>query len=347
MSKKLILFIGGTGAQGIPAIKALLSPGKNGEPSPYAVRVVTRDPSNWRAVELQDLGCELVTGSVKDLPSIHNALEGVYGAFVNTDGFTIGEKEELFAAFRIYELAKERGVKHYVWSNLDYMSKKGNFDPKYRCGHYDAKGRVADFLRAQPSARTVEEGTVWSILTSGPYMDMLVNGLFLPRRQPDDSLVWDLPLGQGKVPLIALSDFGFFTRHIFDNPTKYSGVDLEVASEMVSFDQVVETFERVVGKEKNIKAVYKAVTLDEYFEKRGGGTFPAAKEAPEGLTFRQNFTGFFNGFKDGIVKRDMAMLKEIHPGLLSLEAWMKEVGYDGTGRPLLKNLDHLGGKSRF
>ncbi|CAG8716526.1 9867_t:CDS:2, partial [Acaulospora colombiana] len=217
MSKKLILFIGGTvelGAQGIPAIKALLSPGKDGEPSPYAVRVVTRDPSNWRAAELQNLGCELVTGSVKDLPSIYNALEGVYGAFVNTDGFTIGEKEELFAAFRIYELAKERGVKHYVWSNLDYMSKKGNFDPKYRCGHYDAKGRVADFLKAQPSAKTVEEGTVWSILTSGPYMDMLLNGLFLPRRQPDDSLVWDLPLGQGK----------------------YSGVDLEVASEMVLLD---------------------------------------------------------------------------------------------------------------
>jgi hypothetical protein len=60
---------------------------------------------------------------VKDLPSIHSALEGVYGTFVNTDGFTIGEKEELFAGFRIYELAKERGVKHYVWSSLDYMSK--------------------------------------------------------------------------------------------------------------------------------------------------------------------------------------------------------------------------------
>jgi hypothetical protein len=35
----------------------------------------------------------------------------------------------------------------------------------------------------------------------------------------------------------------------------------------------------------------------------------------------------------------MAMLKEIHPGLLSVEAWMKEVGYDGTGKPLLKGLD--------
>jgi hypothetical protein len=107
--------------------------------------------------------------------------------------------------------------------------------------------------------------------------------LFHPKRQPDNSLIWDLPLGQGKVPLIALSDFGFFTRHIFDNPTKYSGFDLEVASEMVSWDQVVETFERVIGKENGIGATYKDVNLDEYFQKRGGGNWPAAKEAPEGV----------------------------------------------------------------
>jgi hypothetical protein len=43
--------------------------------------------------------------------------------FVNTDGFTIGEKEELFVAFRIYELARGAGVKHFVWSALDYLSK--------------------------------------------------------------------------------------------------------------------------------------------------------------------------------------------------------------------------------
>lgn len=62
-------------------------------------------------------------GSVKDLASVCSALQGVYGAFVNTDGFTIGEKEEVFAGLRIYEIAKQLGVKHYVWSNLDYVSK--------------------------------------------------------------------------------------------------------------------------------------------------------------------------------------------------------------------------------
>lgn len=60
---------------------------------------------------------------MKDLDSVSAALEGAYGAFVNTDGFTIGEKAELLAAFRIYELAQHHGIKHFVWSGLDYLSK--------------------------------------------------------------------------------------------------------------------------------------------------------------------------------------------------------------------------------
>lgn len=52
------------------------------------------------------------------------ALKGVYGAWVNTDGFTVGEAKELQAGMRIFELAKQLGtVRHYVWSNLDYSLK--------------------------------------------------------------------------------------------------------------------------------------------------------------------------------------------------------------------------------
>ena len=63
-------------------------------------------------------------GSLGDLDSVSRALQGVYGAFVNTDGFTVGEKGETYLGMRIFELAKQTGtVKHYVWSSLDYMHK--------------------------------------------------------------------------------------------------------------------------------------------------------------------------------------------------------------------------------
>ena len=59
---KLILVIGATGAQGLAVINALLSPQENGEPTPYRVRALTRDPDSERAQQLQDKGVEIYQG---------------------------------------------------------------------------------------------------------------------------------------------------------------------------------------------------------------------------------------------------------------------------------------------
>ena len=149
-NKKLILVIGATGAQGLAVIDKLLEPCADGTPSPYAVRALTRDPDSRRAKELVSRGIQCVrgkctvssqarashpdsqrhwsfsgtTGAFDDLQSVARALEGVYGTWVNTDGFTVGEEKEVWAGLRIFELAKQNGaVRHYVWSSLDYAFK--------------------------------------------------------------------------------------------------------------------------------------------------------------------------------------------------------------------------------
>ena len=61
-SKKIILVVGATGAQGFPVIDALLAPSPDGTPSPYAIRALTRDPNSHRAKELAAKGVELVKG---------------------------------------------------------------------------------------------------------------------------------------------------------------------------------------------------------------------------------------------------------------------------------------------
>ncbi|KAJ3858058.1 hypothetical protein EV359DRAFT_88369 [Lentinula novae-zelandiae] len=60
-SKKLILVIGATGAQGIPVVSALLA-AHNGNPSPYSVRALTRDSKSKQAHALASLGAELFEG---------------------------------------------------------------------------------------------------------------------------------------------------------------------------------------------------------------------------------------------------------------------------------------------
>ncbi len=59
-----------------------------------------------------------------DFSAVAAALEGTYGVWVNTDGFTLGEQKEIFVGMRIFEIAKQTSsLRHYVWSNLDYISK--------------------------------------------------------------------------------------------------------------------------------------------------------------------------------------------------------------------------------
>ena len=57
---------------------------------------------------------------------------------------------------------------------LRMHSQAGNYDPRYRCEHYDGKARVAEWMQAQPSDAATH-GMSWSVITSGPYMDMLFN----------------------------------------------------------------------------------------------------------------------------------------------------------------------------
>ena len=61
---KRILVVGGTGAQGLAVIDKLLAPAEDGSPSPYSVRVLTRDPNSPRAQELASKGVELFKGEI-------------------------------------------------------------------------------------------------------------------------------------------------------------------------------------------------------------------------------------------------------------------------------------------
>lgn len=148
-----------------------------------------------------------LSGAFDDLATVREAFKGVYGAWVNTDGFTVPEIKEVYLGMRIFEEAKAAGtVRHYVYSSLDYASKvsfihlckwklltllkKGKYQDIYKCEHYDGKGRVADWMKAQPSVvsedelswsvsssflprREISDEHKFQVVTTGPYMDML------------------------------------------------------------------------------------------------------------------------------------------------------------------------------
>lgn len=60
--------------------------------------------------------------------------------------------------------------------------------------------------------------------------------------------------------MVALADIGFFSRYTFDNREITSGKDLEVASEVIGWDDLAKTFTKVTGE----KAIYLPLSLDEW-----------------------------------------------------------------------------------
>ncbi|KAL2842110.1 hypothetical protein BJX68DRAFT_278457 [Aspergillus pseudodeflectus] len=335
---KEIAVIGGTGAQGMPVVKALSASGR------YRVRVLTRNPDSARARKLAGLpNVTLLQGAQDNQRDLHSLFRGVHGAWVNTDGFTLGEKDELFYGFRAYEIARSERVQHYVWANIEYALGVANFDEKYHCGHMDSKGRVGRFILALG-----QDGMKSTLFSTGPYMDMLMDGMFVPVEQQDGSFMWINPAPSDvKLPLIALCDVGAYNLWIFDNPSESAGMDLQVMTDNVSFGEIAKVFTEVTGK----RAVHKSIPFEEYasIAEPYPGAYvnwalgPDAVRDDSVMTWRENFGAWWRYWGGGITKaRDTTVLDRIHPQRIkSLKDWMKYVDYDGKRKSVLKMVEDL------
>jgi NmrA-like family protein len=327
-----IFVIGGTGAQGIPIIQALVADKK------YSVRFLTRDPASRRAKDLLALdNVSVLEGSFADESILREGFRGCDGVFINIDGFNTGEKTEIYWAIRSYEIALEEGIKFFVYGNLDYALKKSGYDSKFRAGHYDGKGRVAEWVLFQNQVNRDRMGA--AVFTSGPYIDMAISPLTPMTPTVEDGVVtWRVPLGEGAVPHVAIDDCGYYVRWLFDHPERANGMDLEVAIDHMTYADLAAAFEKVTGH----PAQYIDTDLDTYWN---SGPFSGIADLPAGynadptdkstMSVRDNFTGFWNLFKYGIIKRDYVLLDEIHPNRIrSAEQWFRRE--DQLGRKLGK-----------
>ncbi|KAF8310122.1 NAD-P-binding protein [Clavulina sp. PMI_390] len=343
---KTIAVIGGTGAQGYGVVKLLLAPGPDGSPSPWKVRVLTRNPNHHRAKDLEAAGAELQQGTFMDREAVSKLFEGAYGAFVNTDTYTVGAAAETTAAFIIWEIANWHKVRHFVWSNLEYAVRTGNYNPIYSSQNHVAKGRFGAFLAAQPLP-TGDEGTIWTNFTPNCYMEML--NLFLaPEIQPDGTRIFYSPMREDSaIWLVSQADMAWWARYIFDNPDKTAGKELKITSGQYTYREIAETFTKVTG----IPATYRFVTMDQFFSLWNGKEIPVADEVPisqGGMTWEEHFRAWWALYRDNVLKRDMNWVREVHPNGSTLESWMRDTKYDGSlpkavkDRLLKNNEDHIG-----
>ncbi|GAB1214354.1 hypothetical protein ATERTT37_003516 [Aspergillus terreus] len=327
-----IFVVGGTGAQGISVVSGLVRDEK------YQVRILTRNSTSPRARQLESLGnIEFVEGSFASESDLRRGYRGCDGAFINIDGFNCGEKTEIYWAIRAYELAIEEGIKFFVYGNLDYGYKKSGYDPKYRCGHYDGKGRIAEWVLFQNQFN--QDRMRAAVFTSGPYIEMTIAiGTPMSPTVEEGIVTWRVPLGSGAIPHVSLDDCAYYVRWMFDNLDTANGLNLEVAIEHVHYEDLARAFEAVTGR----PAQFIDESVDDYWA-RGplsmaaelGGGYNSDPNDPAFMTVRENFTGFWNLWRDsgknqGIITRDYKLLDEIHPNRIStVEQWFRVANEQG------------------
>ena len=154
-------------------------------------------------------------------------------------------------------------------------------------------------------------------------------------------MVFKAPVGDGQPPMIYLEDFGQIRPSGWlRNPEKSNGMNLKIATENVGWEEVAKSFTEVTGK----KAVFEDITLDQYF---AFGVFPnpdskvghSVNHDDDTLqTYRQNFSGFWNSWKESVLTRDYELLDEILlTRVKSVGEWMKLMGYTGQKANVLKD----------
>ena len=309
--KKIVAIIGGTGAMGRPIIGLL------NQSNRCTLRVLTRNAASEQAMNLARTysNVELFEGNYSDEESVRRLLTSAYGVFCNTDLWNCGGfRAEIDQGKLIFNLAKELGVKHFIYSSLDHTEKLLADHGGYRCFHYDAKAIVAEYIESHDP-----QTLPWTILTTAPYFENF-QSVFLPTKSEEDpnQLVFTLPMADKPFLMVAIDDIAWFVQYILDNPEKSIGKNFYIAGENVRLADLVQTFTAVTG----IPAKYNPIRLEQYVDH-------VPKFDNVDFDVKEDFTGFYQQFLQEVVKRDFNAIKTIHPGLLTWRKWLEKSGWKG------------------
>lgn len=296
--KKLILVFGATGAQGGSVVDFLLKDGK------YKVRGVTRNVNSEKAKALAAKGVEVVTGDVgdSDPTNLKKAFKDVYGVFAVTnfwDPSSMGKEVE--QGTRLADLAKEAGVKHYVWSTLPNVQKISN--GKYHVPHFTDKAVVDEHIE--------KIGLNYTFVAAAFYYQNFAS-FFPPRKADDGSFVFTLPLKPERLhAAYDVTDTGGIVVEVFNNPEKYAKKWIPMAGNNEIPSDYFKAMEEVTGK----KVVFNAITTEQF----AAFGFPGAEEMAQ-------MFGYFNEY-NYFGPHNPSDTKKVFPGIKSFKEYLKSSGF--------------------
>ena len=303
--RKILAVVGATGMQGGGLVRAII----NDPGSGFMVRALTRDVTSEKAKALAKLGAEVVAADLDDVASLKRAFAGAYGVFCLTNFWEHFSPEREYAQAKSQaEAAKETGVRHVIWSTLEDTrnwvplsdTRMPTLMGKYKVPHFDVKGEVErEFTRL---------GLPVTFLLTSFYWDNLIFFGMGPKKGPDGTLLFTMPMGDKKLPGIAVEDIGKCALGIFKKGKAYVGKTIGVAGEHLTGQAMATALSGVLGQTVR----YNEVTPEQY---RGFG-FQGAEDLGNMFQFKRDFNEMFCG------SRDVTVAKDLNPELQTFETWL-------------------------
>lgn len=303
--KKLIAVIGATGAQGGGVVRAICADRDGG----FAVRAITRNPSSEKAHALTTLGAEVVAADLDDPASLERAFEGAHGVFAVTNFWEhFSPAKELAQATNIADAAKAARVHHVVWSTLEDTRKWSPISDDrmptlmehYTVPHFDAKGEADAVFAARVPTTNLRTSFYW---------ENLIGFGMGPKPNDDGTFTFALPMGDAKLPGIAVADIGKCAYGVFKAGDTYIGATVSICGEQPTGAQMAEALGQALGKTVR----YQMVPFDVF---RGLG-FPGAEDLGNMFQVKHDFNAEF------CAPRDPATAKKLNPELQTFGMWLK------------------------
>ena len=262
----------------------------------WKVRALTRDPGKPAAQELVALGAQVLPGDMEDRTQLAAAFRDAYGVFSIQNYWlpNVGFDGEIRQGKNVADAARAAGVKLLVFSSVGAAHR--GMGQK----HFESKWISEQYIQTL--------GIPYTILRPAYFMNnhnwsrpAILNGSLIGMGlRPDKGM-----------QSIAVEDIAVFAALAFANPDKFLGRTLELAGDELTEQQTAQVFSRVIGRPVTLAAP---------------GASPRRRTEEE----MKAMFAFFNG--EGY-SADIPALRKLHPGLLSLEQYLRKNGWENA-RPV-------------
>ena len=306
-NKPLITIVGVLGKQGRSVAHTLLASGR------YRVRGITRRTDSPEARALAAQGMELVRIPLAPgyQEAFENAFRGSDGVFLVTPNIVPPANYEFGLGKELADAAVDAGVRHIIFSSLENVDKISGgtmFAP-----HFTDKARIEEYIRTLPVVSTFIHMAFF-------YTNLIE---FYTPKMKGDSLVFPIYLPKDfRAPFVdPLTATGPAVLEIFSNPGKYAGKSLPVIGDIISPQEMVDTFTRVTGKKAEYNSAFAREELLHHFPEFGSNEI-LVQEISGMVAYAVDY-GYFG--KD----RDLLWSRRIDPAALNWEQFLRTTGWGG------------------